>query len=288
MNNNIYTTYIELDENKVKDLWIHELDPDRDISNAVCIASRRDSRLILCGCEDPIIKDKMGCYLFVYENNEVRPITNEELVYEIEHIKFNIYGRVNEEGFVSEFVSDKIDYIPNDNDVFIERVFGDFNTHLSKYYVYDANGYFNYRLDKESGKIIRVPLQEKIESVKLSKIEQFRGDCYSVISSGFSIGEDHYSLEQEDQINIQSLYITSLNSLNLPLLYHADGEIAREYTKEEVIELYNKMEEIKNKNLLLFNYLKATINESNDAEYINSMEFSEEYLSDKYKELLNK
>ena len=59
-------------------------------------------------------------------------------------------------------------------------------------------------------------------------------------------------------------------------------------TKEEVIELYNKMEEFKNKNLLLYNYLKATINECDDAEYVNSMEYNESYLSDKYKELFNK
>ena len=48
------------------------------------------------------------------------------------------------------------------------------------------------------------------------------------------------------------------------------------------------MEEFKNRNLLLYNYLKATINECDDAEYVNSMEYNESYLSDKYKELFNK
>ena len=32
-----YSTYIELDENKVKDLWIHELNPEKSIENAICI-----------------------------------------------------------------------------------------------------------------------------------------------------------------------------------------------------------------------------------------------------------
>ena len=44
----------------------------------------------------------------------------------------------------------------------------------------------------------------------------------------------------------------------------------------------------KNRNLLLYNYHKATINECDEAEYVNSMEYNESYLSDKYKELFNK
>lgn len=284
-NTNVFNTFITLDENKVKDLWIHELHPEKDISDAICIATRKDSRLIMCGCEDPELRDKMKCYLFVYENGNVRPITNEELVYEINHIKFNLYARANDDGFVYEFVTDKIDYIADKNDVFVERTCGDMNYHYSKYLPYDQNGYYNYRI--EDGKMVEIPLQEKIESVKISKISQFQGDCYAKVSSGFYIGEDHYSLEQEDQINIQSLYITASRN-GAPLLYHADGQIVREYSKEEVFTLFDKMEEVKNKNLTLFNYLKATINESDDAEFINSMEFSEEFLSDKYKELLNK
>ena len=42
----------------------------------------------------------MGCYLYVYENNEVRPVTNEELVYEIEHIKYYLYAKYDENGNV--------------------------------------------------------------------------------------------------------------------------------------------------------------------------------------------
>ena len=280
-----YRTFIELDENKVKDLWIHELNPEKSIENAICINIRKDSRLIMCNCENPILKDEMGCYLYVYEDGKIRPVTNAELIYEIDHIKYNLYARYNEEMFVTEIVSDKIYYEPQENDLFIERVFGDMNKQILKYAVYDENEYFNYKI--VDNKMVKIPLQEKIESVKISKTQDLSIKCSEEIRNGFSINDDHYSLEIEDQSNIQSLYISALNS-NLPLLCHADGKVTREYTKEEVIELYNKMEEIKNKNLLLFNYLKATINESNDAEFINSMEFSEEFLSDKYKELLNK
>ena len=135
--------------------------------------------------------------------------------------------------------------------------------------------------------MVQIPLQEKIDSVKMSKLNEFKIVCCEKFENGITIGEDSYSLTQEDQINIQSLYINALNN-KFPLLYHANGKVMREYTKEEIIELYNKMEEFKNRNLLLYNYLKATINECDEAEYVNSMEYNESSLSEKYKELFNK
>ena len=282
-----YSTYIELDENKVKDLWIHEFNPEKSIDNAICISIRNTPRLLMCGCENPDLKDEMGCYLYAYENNEVRPVTNEELVYEIEHIKYYLYAKYDENGNVIKILNDKLQrYIEGETNLIrLDRVYGDQNKAERKYNINDENGYPNYRVI--DGEMVEIPLQEKIDSVKMSKLNEFKITCSEKFENGISIGEDNYSLTQEDQINIQSLYINALNN-KFPLLYHANGKVMREYTKEEVIELYNKMEEFKNKNLLLYNYLKATINECDDAEYINSMEYNESSLSDKYKELFNK
>ena len=255
-----YSTYIELDENKVKDLWIHELNPEKSIDNAICISIRNTPRLLMCGCENPDLKDEMGCYL---------------------------YAKYDENGNVIKILNDKLQrYIEGETNLIrLNRVYGDQNKAERKYNINDENGYPNYRVI--DGKMVEIPLQEKIDSVKMSKLNEFKIVCCEKFENGITIGEDKYSLTQEDQINIQSLYINALNGVS-PLLYHANGKIIREYTKEEIIELYSKMEEFKSRNLLLYNYLKATINECEDAEYINSMKYDEEYLSDKYKELFNK
>lgn len=281
MNN--YHTFIELDENKIKDAWIQEITP-KDISNAICISVNRTSDIILGGVVNPKLKDNLGCYLFIYEDGLIRGLSNEEYLYEVHHIKYNVYAIPNEDGFVEYIITDKdkTRIIP-ENAVFVKRTFGDYNKVLREYSVRDENEFYNYKI--VDNQMVLIPLQEKIESVKQSKILYLSDTCILKIREGFSIGKDHYSLSNEDQINIQSLYITASRD-GTPLLYHADGQIMRDYSKEEVFELFDKMEEVKISNLKLFNYLKATINESDDAEYINNMQFSVDYLSDKYKELM--
>ena len=51
----------------------------------------------------------------------------------------------------------------------------------------DGNGYPNYRVI--DGEMVEIPLQEKIDSVKMSKLNEFKIMCSEKFENGISIGE---------------------------------------------------------------------------------------------------
>lgn len=55
--------------------------------------------------------------------------------------------------------------------------------------------------------------------------------CQTTITSGINVGENHYSLNTFDQINISTLGLQAQGGTSV--LYHADGELCRLYTPQE-------------------------------------------------------
>lgn len=103
--------------------------------------------------------------------------------------------------------------------------------------------------------------QENIETIRAIKIEQMNLICHSLIEQGVDIGESHYSLTNNDQIELIKIESFIRNSPNEAIFYHADGEKYRQYSTEEFLKLFTVASEWITYNRTYFNLLKSEINE---------------------------
>ena len=77
-----------------------------------------------------------------------------------------------------------------------------------------------------------------IEEVRKQKLNEISKACEDIITQGIDLDNEHFSLTQNDQINIGTLYnATQQGAENL--LYHADGELCRYFTSSEIVASYN-------------------------------------------------
>lgn len=109
-----------------------------------------------------------------------------------------------------------------------------------------------------------------IDFIRSSKIKEMSYECNKTIENGFDIetedGIHHYSYALEDQLNLMNLSSMIAQGAN-ELSYHADGELCRFYTPEEINEIINAGNAWKTYHTTYFNALKS---------YINSLETIEE------------
>lgn len=137
-------------------------------------------------------------------------------------------------------------------------VISDSNTELCrKAFEYCPN--FEVVVDENNNVIDIVKTETPIEQIRARKISEFSVECEQVITQGFDLNEQHYSLTLNDQANLNRLYLYSQQNLS-PIMYHADGENIREYTQEEFAELYETANTFINYHTSYFNLLKKTIN----------------------------
>lgn len=133
-----------------------------------------------------------------------------------------------------------------------------------------------------------------VEFVKSQKINEMSITCSNVITGGFDVvlsdGESHhFSLTTQDQLNLITLItIVASGETNIP--YHADGELCKFYSPEDVIKISTGATNFKTYQVSYFNSLKAYIESMNDIESISAITYGvqipEEYMSDVLKVLL--
>jgi hypothetical protein len=99
---------------------------------------------------------------------------------------------------------------------------------------------------------------------KAAKLEEIRAACNADIVSGIDVGAKHYSLDENDQINITNLALFAAQGSTV--LYHADGELCRPYTPEEFMEVASAATARKVYATTYHNHLKAWVNEAEEAE----------------------
>lgn len=81
------------------------------------------------------------------------------------------------------------------------------------------------------------PLNEIIDDVKNIKLNTMSSICNMTIENGVDIGDEHYSLTGNDQINIMKLESNARLAPDQSFPYHADGKLCRLYTAEEIINI---------------------------------------------------
>lgn len=116
---------------------------------------------------------------------------------------------------------------------------------------------------------------EKIDDIKQIKISMMSSICQNVIEGGFDLNDEHYSLSAYDQINIMKLESQARLNPDQPLPYHADGELCKLYTAEDIITLAEYATGWKLYWSTYFNHLKNEILNMTDVDQIISVKFGQ-------------
>ena len=133
-----------------------------------------------------------------------------------------------------------------------------------------------------------------VDYVKSVKIAEMSNTCNKVITNGFDVtlsdgNSYHFSLTTQDQLNLITLS-SMVASGETQIPYHADGELCRFYSAEDINIIITTATHFKTYQVSYFNALKAYIESMTDIETIGAvvygMEIPAEHQSDVLKVLL--
>lgn len=130
--------------------------------------------------------------------------------------------------------------------------------------------------------------------VKEQKMNAMKAACTRKILDGVDVNDKHYTMSTTDQINIMTMYNAALsdiaNHIETYYPYHADGELCRYYSAQEIIEIAKKAQELITVQTTYMNSLKAYIDSLTTMEDIAKvtygMEIPEEFQSQVYKDII--
>ena len=125
-----------------------------------------------------------------------------------------------------------------------------------------------------------------ISITKQSKLNEIKQACEDHICAGTDVTlpdntVEHFTYTLADQSNISEMF-TAIMAGATEYPYHADGEICKIYTKEQIIAIYGTLSLFKTEATTYHNSLKAQINAMTDADAISAIKFKETELTGEY------
>ena len=130
-------------------------------------------------------------------------------------------------------------------------------------------GYYNYKY--KDNKIVECANEDIAPYVIARKKSEISADCKSHIVAGITIGEDHYSLTLEDEINIASMRERAKQGQSVQ--YHADGKPCRIYTADEFIQIANTAEAHITHHTTYCNLLMCQVESMTNADEIKAVKY---------------
>jgi hypothetical protein len=123
-----------------------------------------------------------------------------------------------------------------------------------------------------------------LEETRTYQINIVNAECQAAIYQGTDVetskGTEHFSLTAEDQTNISTLYSQVVAGLATTVPYHADGELCREFTAEEMIKLGTTALTYVTYCTTKVNHIHAWINRETDKDTILGIHFTSDLVSD--------
>ena len=134
--------------------------------------------------------------------------------------------------------------------------------------------------------IVPEPEPVLVDSIKAKKIAEIKKACEDYIYAGTSVtyadgSVEHFTYTLADQSNISEMF-TAVMAGATEYPYHADGEICKIYTKEQIATIYGTLSLFKTEATTYHNSLKAQINAMTDADAILATKFKETVLTGEY------
>lgn len=135
------------------------------------------------------------------------------------------------------------------------------------------------------------PQYESIEAIKTAKLAEISKSCEDYIYAGTNVTlpdntVEHFTYTLADQSNISEMF-TAIMAGATEYPYHADGEICKIYSKEQIITIYGTLSLFKTEATTYHNSLKAQINAMTDADAISAVKFKGTVLTGEYLENYN-
>ena len=130
------------------------------------------------------------------------------------------------------------------------------------------------------------PEPASADSVKAEKIAEIKKDCEDYIYAGTDVtyadgAKEHVTYNLADQSNISEMF-TAVMAGATEYPYHADGEICKIYTKEQIVTIYGTLSLFKTEATTYHNSLKAQIKAMTDIDAISATKFKETELTGEY------
>ena len=143
-------------------------------------------------------------------------------------------------------------------------------------------------VNQEALDAYKATLPDPAVSAKSSKITEIKQACEDYIYAGTDVTykdgtSEHFTYNLADQSNISEMF-TAVMAGATEYPYHADGEICKIYTKEQIIAIYGTLSLFKTEATTYHNSLKAQINAMTDADVIAAVKFKETELTGEYLE----
>ena len=134
-----------------------------------------------------------------------------------------------------------------------------------------------------------VPSQDPakiLNNVKSTKLAEISKSCedYIYVGTDVTLPDNtikHFTYTLADQSNISEMF-TAIMAGATEYPYHADGEICKIYTKEQIVAIYGTLSLFKTEATTYHNSLKAQINAMTDADAISATKFKETELTGEY------
>ena len=134
-----------------------------------------------------------------------------------------------------------------------------------------------------------IPSQEPsavLNKTKQSKLTEISKSCEDYIYAGTNVTfpnntTEHFTYTLADQSNISEMF-TAVMAGATEYPYHADGEICKIYTKEQIVAIYGTLSLFKTEATTYHNSLKAQINAMTDVDAILAIKFKETELTGEY------
>ena len=143
-------------------------------------------------------------------------------------------------------------------------------------------------VNQEALAAYKATLPDPIDSIKTEKIAEIKRDCEDYIYAGTDVtytdgSVEHFTYSLVDQSNISEMF-TAIMAGATEYPYHADGEICKIYSKEQIVTIYGTLSLFKTEATTYHNSLKAQVNAMTDADVIAAVKFKETELTGEYLE----
>ena len=141
-------------------------------------------------------------------------------------------------------------------------------------------------VNQEALDAYKATLPDPIDSIKAEKIAEIKKACEDYIYAGTDVTyadgvKEHFTYNLADQSNISEMF-TAVMAGATEYPYHADGEICKIYTKEQIVTIYGTLSLFKTEATTYHNSLKAQINAMTDIDAISATKFKETELTGEY------
>lgn len=127
---------------------------------------------------------------------------------------------------------------------------------------------------------------ETLSDIISKKLKELSSLCGRNITDGIELDGRHYSMAVTDQLNMSALRIDIIGGAEA-VTYHADGEPAEIYSKEEFIRLYDACQLHKRRENAYFNQLKQYVLSLSTADAVKNVRYGQP-LTGSYLDAYNK